>query len=272
MEASSIPSPAELYEQFYGPTIFQPLANVVVDQASPPAGGRVLDMACGTGVVTRAVAERLGPAGHIMAVDINPAMLEMAKRQTVPQGASVDWVHADAAAVALPKAHFDVAYCQQGLQFVSDRVAAMEQVRGALKPGGQAVIATWRSIDHQPFMAAFAEVEAVHLRHVGVSYEDLIAPFALGSPDALRDLLGQSGFAQVRIADHVVLVRFPNPETVARNLETAYGAVIPEFVADPAAFAAYVAAVERDTRTIVEQYTVADYVVFEMPTLLAVAS
>jgi ubiquinone/menaquinone biosynthesis C-methylase UbiE len=271
MEANCIPGPAQLYEQFYGPAIFRPLAEVLVDFAPPPVGGRVLDLACGTGLVARAVAAQVGPAGSVTAADINPAMLAVARSQPAGAGAAIEWVEADATTADLPAGHFDMVYCQQGLQFFSDRQAALARARSALKRTGRFAVATWEPIEQQPLHAAFAEVELRHLSELGVTYDDLIAPFSLGDRDELRQLLEEAGFQDVEIRRHPLEVRWPEPGTFVRNMETAYGAVLPAFVANAAAFASFLDAVERETRDIVQRYTVDGELRFPMPTNLAVA-
>jgi ubiquinone/menaquinone biosynthesis C-methylase UbiE len=271
MTAPSVPSPAEMYEQFYGPAIFQPLAEKFIEFVGPRSGEQVLDVACGTGFVARRVAPLVGEAGRVVAVDINPNMLAVARSQPAPEGGTIEWVEGDAVALDLPEHEFDVVLCQQGLQFFSDRLAALRGLRGLLAPGGRIGIAVWQGIDRQTLFAEFAEVEALHLAPLGVPYEDLVAPFALGDAEELRGLLEEAGFADIEIEPREFEASFPEPETFARKMETAYGAVIPAFVADPEAFEAFVSAVERETREHVRRYSDGAVVRFPMPTYFAVA-
>jgi ubiquinone/menaquinone biosynthesis C-methylase UbiE len=271
MTEQPIPSPAEMYEQFYGPAIFQPLSEKFVGLVAPQPGERVLDVACGTGFVARRVAPLVGEAGRVVAVDINPNMLAVARRQPAPEGATIEWVEGDAVALDLPAHEFDLVLCQQGLQFFSDRLAALRGMRQLLARGGRIGIAVWQGIDRQTLVAEFAVAEAPHLAPLGVPYDDLIAPFALGDADELRALLEAAGFSHIEIEPREFEARFPEPESFARNMETAYGAVIPAFVADPAAFEAFVSAVERETRDLVARYSDGYMVSFPMPTYFAVA-
>ncbi len=268
---TQLPSPPELYEQFFGPGIFQPLTAVVIAHATPQSGSRVLDLACGTGLVARHVAPLVGAAGKVVAVDINPAMLAVARSQLAPQGATIEWREGDAVTIDLTGEAFDLALCQQGLQFFSDRAAALRRVRGALVPGGRFVLAVWQGIEQQPLFAEFAKVEARHLAPLGVSYDDLVAPFSFSDAEQLRTLLEQSGFSRIEIVEQVIATRFSSPETFARKMETAYAAVIPAFREDRAAFAAFVDAVERETRDLVQRYAHGDTLTFSMPTHLAIA-
>src|SRR5215216_7014195 len=87
---------AEIYEQHLVPTVFGPWAADLIGAASPRTGERVLDVACGTGVVTRLAAERVGSGGRVVGLDINPDMLSVARRLAPPTGASVEWLEASA--------------------------------------------------------------------------------------------------------------------------------------------------------------------------------
>lgn len=266
-----IPNPAEMYEQFYGPGIFQPLTKIFVEFAAPKPDERVLDLACGTGLVARRVAPMIGTGGKLLAVDINPVMLEVARRQPAPAGAVIEWREGDAVTIDLPGHEFDLILCQQGLQFFSDRSAALRRLRELLVAGGRITLTTWQDIERHTLFAEFAKVESKYLAPLGVSYDDLVAPFSLGSAEQLRALLEEAGFSRIEIAGHTVETRFPDPETFARKMETAYGAVIPAFVEDPAAFAEYLDAVERETRDLVQRVTREGMVRFPMPANLALA-
>ena len=96
-----VPSPAEMYEQFYGPGIFQPLTFVFAEFAAPKPGERVLDLACGTGLVARHAAPLVGAAGKVVAFDINPAMLAVGLIQPVPDGVVIEWGENDAVTIDL---------------------------------------------------------------------------------------------------------------------------------------------------------------------------
>jgi ubiquinone/menaquinone biosynthesis C-methylase UbiE len=266
-----LPSPAELYESFYGPAIFQPLAEVLVPAAGPRVGERVLDVACGTGIVARRVAPPLGPSGRVLGVDLNPAMIEVARMHPAPEGAPIAWEVDDATALALPAGSFDLVLCQQGFQFFSDRAAALRGFREALTEGGRLALALWKGIEHHPVFAAFAEVEARYLAPLGVTYDDILAPFSLGDAEEIRALLDAAGFTRIELFEATIDARFPQPETFARNMETAYAAVIPGFAGDPEAFGAYLDGVERDTRDLVRRHTEGNAVRFPMPTHIAVA-
>src|SRR5690554_6814084 len=107
-------NPADTYQSYFGPAMLEPLSDQVLAIAPPAPGDHVLDLACGTGILTRRIAEATGIAGRVLGVDVNPAMIEVAQRLG---GASIEYQTGDGTALDLPDATFDAVYCQQGLQY-----------------------------------------------------------------------------------------------------------------------------------------------------------
>jgi ubiquinone/menaquinone biosynthesis C-methylase UbiE len=136
---------AELYERYVARYILAPWAPGLIDLAHVGRGERVLDLACGTGVVARRAAERAGPTGSITGVDLNPGMLAVARSLPAPPGARVEWIERNAVDTGLPAGSFDVVLCQQGLQFFPDKAAALREVWRVLVPGGRTAISVWRT-------------------------------------------------------------------------------------------------------------------------------
>src|ERR1700722_8583613 len=128
-------SAPEVYERELVPAVFRPWAPILVDLAHPRPGERVVDVACGTGVVARIVAARVGPKGTVVGVDLNPGMLSVARSavSTDPRAsAPVQWQEASADKLPFPDGSFDIVYCQLGLQFFVDRAAALCEMRRVL--------------------------------------------------------------------------------------------------------------------------------------------
>src|ERR1700732_4783842 len=128
---------AERYERYPARYILGPWAPLLVEAARLTAGERVLDIACGTGVVTRAAAKRVGPTGRIVGIDLNPGMIAVARSLPAPIGASIEWLERSALDLQLEDASFDVVLCQQGLQFFPDKTVALQEMRRVLDNGGR---------------------------------------------------------------------------------------------------------------------------------------
>jgi len=138
---------SETYQHALVPAVFAPWAPLVVALADPRPGDRVLDIACGTGVVTRLAAQQVGRTGKVTGLDLNPGMLAFAASLTPsdpPTNAPITWREASATNMPLPDAAYDIAYCQLGLQFFPDRPAAMREMYRVLVPGGRLGLMVWQ--------------------------------------------------------------------------------------------------------------------------------
>ena len=266
-------SPARAYEEYFGPAIFQPLSRQTLRHAAPRAGERVLDLACGTGIVARRVSAAVGSTGHVLGMDINPAMLEEARRRAQAAGVSVEWQQGDAVTTTVAEGAFDLVVCQQGLQFFGDRLAGARLMRRSLRTGGRAVVVTWRGLDRHPLFRALADAETPHLASLGadVSRFDVKAPYSLGDPDELRRLLERAGFRRVTLADETIEARFADPDRFVHRMEHAYAAVVARLAADPRAFADYLDRIVHETREVVATHRRNDHVVTRMHAIVAVA-
>jgi SAM-dependent methyltransferase len=268
----STASPARAYEEYFVPAMFAPLSEHVLAAAALQPGEHVLDLACGTGIVARQAAAQVGPTGRVLAVDISPMMLEEGRSHPVPDGVEIEWRQADGVTADLPVGAFDVAICQQGLQFFPDRAAGAGQLHRAVRDGGRAVVATWLGLEDNPFIARAVEAELRHLDALGAGVDraDAERPFSLGK-DELRELLDGAGFPSVDIRTVAVEARFPTPDHFVERMQRAYAAVVPAFAEDPDAFDRYVAAVTEATRDLVEEHRQGDHVVIPFRSNLAVA-
>jgi ubiquinone/menaquinone biosynthesis C-methylase UbiE len=197
---------AEIYEQHLVPTVFGPWAADLIGAASPRTGERVLDVACGTGVVARLAAERVGAGGRVVGLDLNPGMLAVARAIASP--IPIDWREGSAVALPFEEGAFDLVLCQQGLQFFPDRPAALRETHRVLALGGRLGLATWRPMQHAPGFAALAEALG---RRIGPDAAALMqAPFSLGDAEELRSLVAGAGFRAVEIRPATKTLRFPS--------------------------------------------------------------
>jgi len=122
-------NPPANYERFFVPAIGAPLAKDLIRVAALRPGERVLDVACGTGVVARFASEQVGTTGTVVGLDVNPGMLAVARSAT-PPGMSIEWHQASAEGMPFPDAAFDVVLCQMGLQFMPNKQAALGRCGG----------------------------------------------------------------------------------------------------------------------------------------------
>lgn len=199
-------NPAENYHRFFVPAIGEPLADDLVRRAGLRPGERVLDIACGTGVVALKAAEAVGPSGTVTALDINPGMLAVARTAT-PSRVSVEWVAGDAQSMDLASGAFDVVLCQLGLQLVQDRAGALRQMHRVLAPGG-------RLLANVPAEAGavFAVLERALARHLDPPAADFVRTvFSMTDPVAIETSLGTAGYQDVAVARSTWRLRLPPP-------------------------------------------------------------
>jgi SAM-dependent methyltransferase len=203
-------TPAEIYEQQMVPAIFARWAPDLVEAAGVRSGERALDVACGTGAVTRLLAVRVGPAGKVVGLDINPGMLAAARRAA--PSPSIEWLEGSAVKMPLPDASFDAVVCQQGLQFFPDKAAALSEMRRVLKRGGRLALSCWRSIEHTP---GYLALEQALARRIGPE-KAALPPFSLGDAGTIRVLAAGAGFREVKLRAEAKMVRFRSAEHMVR--------------------------------------------------------
>jgi ubiquinone/menaquinone biosynthesis C-methylase UbiE len=165
---------AEAYERYAVASWSRPLAEQLVGLAAPRDGERVLDVACGTGIVARLSVPRVGERGSVTGVDLNDGMLDVARRD-----AAIDWRQGDAEALPLPDEGYDVVLCQQGLQFFPRRGVALAEMRRVLRPGGRLALSVMRPITHNAGWRALADAL---VRHAGPEAGAMMRRFPSGMP------------------------------------------------------------------------------------------
>lgn len=235
---------------------FEPILEAAV--ASAPSGVAVLDVGCGTGATTLALARRIGGEGRAVGVDVSAPMLEVARTRALGEGSPAQFVLADAETFAFQPATFDVLVSRFGVMFFPDPKAAFANLRRAAKPGGLLHAVVWRSAADNAFMTT-AERAAAPLLALPPRNADGPGQFAFGDPDRVRAILAASGWrsADLRPLDvpltisreglrrYVSLlgpvghaVRELDEGARARVLDTVFAAFEPFFDGDRARFAA----------------------------------
>jgi ubiquinone/menaquinone biosynthesis C-methylase UbiE len=194
------------YERYIIPAFMGTWAQDLVDVAAVQAGERVLDVACGTGVVARQAATVTGATGQVIGLDVNTGMLDMAHTVPTPPGAFITWEAGDAAALPFPAASFDAVLCQQGLQYLPDRKGALREMARVLVPGGRLALSVWRPLKRLPFFVALVDALEHHLSAEIAA--PLHAAFTLGDADELRSLITEAGFHDVHLRLKIKLIRY----------------------------------------------------------------
>ncbi len=195
---------ATAYESAFVPALFSDWPPRVIEAARIQPGQRVLDVACGTGVLARAAAVAVGASGSVVGLDRNPGMLAVAIRAAP----AIEWREGAAEQLPFADRSFDAVVSQFGLMFFDDRVAALREMGRMLRPGGRLAVAVWASLEDIP---AYAAEVALLDRIAGAAAADALrAPFVLGAPEQLAALFSAAGLAIESIATHTGTARFPD--------------------------------------------------------------
>ena len=204
-----------MYERWLVAPLFAPWAQVLLEALDPARGARVLDVACGTGIVARLARERVGAVAPVVGVDASAAMLAVARRLAP----DIDWREGDAASLPLRKGErFDAVACQQGMQFFADRSAAMREMARALAPGGRLAVSVWRPLDEAPFLA---ELHRLAERRLGPVLD---RRHAFGEAAPLEALLREAGLQEVAVRPVKLRLRFPEGRMFLRmNVQALLG-------------------------------------------------
>ncbi|WP_405875675.1 MULTISPECIES: class I SAM-dependent methyltransferase [unclassified Streptomyces] len=194
--------------------MFKPFEDLLVDAVSAEDAGHVLDVGCGTGAVTLAVARRLGPAGRSVGVDISEPVLNAARARAEQEGARASFVRADAQDHAFEPATFDAIVSRFGVMFFSDSVRAFANLRRAAKDGAQLRFITWRGPAENPYMTTAERAAAPLLPDLPARPTDGPGQFAFADPDRIRDILAESGWTGIDIQPIDVACALPEGELV----------------------------------------------------------
>jgi ubiquinone/menaquinone biosynthesis C-methylase UbiE len=197
---------AEVYESTFVPALFAEWAPLLVDLAGVTPGQSVLDVACGTGIVARTAAERLGGAGRVTGVDVNEGMLAVARRVRP----DLEWRAADAAGLPFPDASFDAVLCQMALMFFPDRRRALAEMARVATSGGTVAVAVPAALEDQPAYGRFVDVV---VRHAGPAARSLLGTYwACGDLEQLCALVDSAGLTVTATRTHAGTAHFPSVE------------------------------------------------------------
>jgi SAM-dependent methyltransferase len=248
---------AEAYDGYLVPALFAPWSVELLRRAEPRAGQVVLDLACGTGVVARAVAPLVGRQGEVVGLDVSASMLAVARARAADDPLPITWKEGSAVELPFPEQRFDLVLCQQGLQLFPDRLTAMREIRRVLRRAdrgrSRAVLAVWRDLALHP---VFEALDAAGRRHLGTSFA---APFSLGGEDDLAGLVAAAGFGSATIEPVSLTLSFPDPSRWLDLSVRAGTAAMPHVASfGTARRAALLARMRDDMADVLDAYTRGD--------------
>jgi SAM-dependent methyltransferase len=195
------------YDEVLVPAAFGPCADLLVDTLEIGPRDRALDVACGTGVVTRALARSIGDQGSVVGTDISPGMIALAQgKDAEPGAAPIEYLTCPAAPLDVADAAFDILTCQHGLQFVPDLEAACRELLRAAAPGARLGVLTWAPLTENPL---FAALQAAINDTLGAEAASTFAgPWSM-APERVAEAVTAAGFQDVKHARHTLSVTLP---------------------------------------------------------------
>lgn len=225
----------ETYEQYIVPTWMRDWSEDLLAAGGIRPGMRVLDVACGTGIVARKAAGLAGPSGRIAGLDTNEGMLRVARRCAGAEGCgTIEWYSGDASRMPFAPDEFELVLCHQGLQFFPDRKTALREMARVLLPGGRLALGVWGRAEKSPFVVAVHDVLGKYLgEEATVLFEKACS---LSDRDELESLVRGAGFSRIRTRIETKICRHPS----LAGLLPAYFSIFP--------VAADIAAMEEETR------------------------
>jgi ubiquinone/menaquinone biosynthesis C-methylase UbiE len=196
----------ENYERYFIPVIGRPLAERLVAEAELRRGERVLDVACGTGIVARLAAEQVGPRGSAAGLDVNAGMLSVARTIAATAGTPIRWYETTAESIPLPDDTFDVVFCQLGLMFVADKDAAVREMRRVTVPGGRILVSV-------PTPTPFFDVlDGAFERHLPAGAGFVRAVFSLNDTAEVERLFRGAGFDDFSVRREALELVLPSAQ------------------------------------------------------------
>ena len=176
--------------------LLAPVAQLLIDRIGPKAGNRIVDIGCGCGATSIALAERVAPDGFVLGVDVSAPMLARA-RQLAPKGSPLEFVQADATVYPFEPQTFDHVVSRFGVMFFAEPVVSFANLRKALRPQGRVVFACWREPKENPWMMAPLQAVYRHVPRLPQAGPEDPGPFAFASEQRVNHILREAGYADV---------------------------------------------------------------------------
>jgi ubiquinone/menaquinone biosynthesis C-methylase UbiE len=176
--------------------VLAPISEILIERANAKAGERVVDVGCGCGATSVALAQKVGPTGYILGVDISAAMLNRA-RQVAPPGLPVHFALADATVYPFEHANFDLLVSRFGVMFFAEPALSFVNLHRALRPSGRMAFACWREPRENPFFMVPLQAAYKHAPKLPQPGPEEPGPFSFASPQRVRRILSEAGFKNV---------------------------------------------------------------------------
>ena len=226
MVQSRLLSPADVYEGYFVPAMFLPWARVLLARSAPRPGERVLDVACGTGIVARQAAPLVGEGGTVVGLDMNPAMLAVARSSVIDAGPQITWREGSALDLPFPTASFDLVFCQHGLQFLPERLRAVREMHRVLVPGGRVSVMVLQALERHPVFETLMKSVA---RYLSMPLSSVMIPFAMYDAVELVDVFTEAGFRSIDVVAESTVVRFADRDEFVPRAVQSSAAAVPAF-------------------------------------------
>jgi len=208
-------SAPENYERYMVPVHCERRAPDLLDRLALRPGETLLDVACGTGIVSRHAARRVGTLGRVIGIDLSPGMLEVARQVCAYVEPRIEFLEGSAEEIPLPDAHVDAVVSQLALMFFPDRAKALAEMRRVLSPGGRIAVRVWRSGEFNPI---YANLAIALEKHLGADAAAIMrSPFITGSVDEMRSLFDEAGFDDIRVVIRADTLRFASVSELVRQ-------------------------------------------------------
>jgi SAM-dependent methyltransferase len=196
--------------------LLRPVADILVDRARPKPGERIIDVGCGSGATAIALAQKVGPSGHVLGVDVSGPMLAQARR-SAPAGLPVEFKLADATVYPFDAGSFDLVASRFGVMFFADPAMSFANIRKALRPSGRLAFICWREPRDNPFFMAPLQAVYKHAPKLPQLGPEDPGPFSFASEQRVHSILGAAGFAGIEMER----CDLPLDTAIGRGLDTA---------------------------------------------------
>jgi ubiquinone/menaquinone biosynthesis C-methylase UbiE len=213
--AAFVGSIPENYDRCLGPVLFDPYAADLVARLDGVKPASILELACGTGIVSRRLRDRFDASVKIVATDLNEAMMSYAAQKFRPED-NIEWKQADATELPFADQSFDAVVCQFGLMFFPDKVKSASEAQRVLKPGGIFIFNVWDAIEHNDLPNIAHSVIKKFFENNPPDFYDI--PFSYHEPETIRSLLSGAGFRDIQLTVLPTMGTSPSARDVAKGL------------------------------------------------------